>query len=323
MGALQGKPGGGLLSPRILIEMKKALYTGHLSLWELCKGNLEVGSSHRWFWETDEGGSVNRASLSIGALQGEPEGGFLSPRILRDRWRRLCKQGISLYGSSARGTWRESSFTGDPEGYVKEGSGKRHLSPLGPRLVTWKGAHLSRTLRDGRRRSLKTDRLYVYFFYGPMKLIYACTVQPCNVLKVKEFLGLYCLCTTSQSKIFEIFLKSTKQAMYVQHNIEARSCNHCFLAKAVINIYSECVFASLVIQHEERTRRVVLPTVTCLYHISPPLVLSGSIFSGWDVGEYVERKLCALGKHVTCKKTSAICYHKCTQVFMYSTCYSF
>jgi hypothetical protein len=47
MGALQGKPGGGLLSPRILIEMKKALYTGHLSLWELCKGNLEVGSSHR------------------------------------------------------------------------------------------------------------------------------------------------------------------------------------------------------------------------------------------------------------------------------------
>jgi hypothetical protein len=26
-----------------------------------------------------------------------------------------------------RGTWRGGSFTGDPEGYVKEGSGDRHL----------------------------------------------------------------------------------------------------------------------------------------------------------------------------------------------------
>jgi len=43
-------------------------------------------------------GSGNGASLSVGALLGEPrgEGG--------------------------------GSFTGDPEGYVKEGSGNRHLS---------------------------------------------------------------------------------------------------------------------------------------------------------------------------------------------------
>jgi len=26
------------------------------------------------------------------------------------------------------GTWRGDFFTGDPEGYVKEGSGNRHLS---------------------------------------------------------------------------------------------------------------------------------------------------------------------------------------------------
>jgi hypothetical protein len=39
--------------------------------------------------------------------------------------------GASLYGRSVRGTWSEGPFTRDPEGYVKEGSGNRHLSPLG------------------------------------------------------------------------------------------------------------------------------------------------------------------------------------------------
>ena len=41
------------------------------------------------------------------------------------------------------------SFTGDPEGYVEEGSGNRHLSPEGPHWRTWKGAHLPGILRDG------------------------------------------------------------------------------------------------------------------------------------------------------------------------------
>jgi len=31
------------------------------------------------------------------------------------------------------------SFTGDPEGYVKGGSGNGHLSPEGPRWGTWRG----------------------------------------------------------------------------------------------------------------------------------------------------------------------------------------
>jgi hypothetical protein len=130
-------------------------------------------------------------------------------------------------------------------------------------LGTWKEAHLSRTLRDGRRRSLKTDRLYLYFSYGPIKLIYACTVQPSNVLKVKEFLGLYCLCTTSRSKIFEIFLKSTKQAMYVQRNIEARLCNHCCRGKAIRITYSECVFLALVIQSNMQYACAILSSVAC------------------------------------------------------------
>jgi hypothetical protein len=41
----------------------------------------------------------------------------------------LWKRSISLYGNSARGTWRKGSFNGDPEGYVKEGYENGHLSP--------------------------------------------------------------------------------------------------------------------------------------------------------------------------------------------------
>ena len=51
---------------------------------------------------------------------------------------------LSLFLSqrSVRGTWREGSFTGDPEGYIKEGSGDRHLSPQGPHCGTREGTLL-------------------------------------------------------------------------------------------------------------------------------------------------------------------------------------
>jgi hypothetical protein len=52
-----------------------------------------------------------------------------------------------------RGTWREGPFTRDPEGYVKGGSGNRHLSPLGPCWGTWRGDHLLGILRDGQRQA--------------------------------------------------------------------------------------------------------------------------------------------------------------------------
>jgi len=37
--------------------------------------------------------------------------------------------GTSLSVGAVRGTRRGGSFTGDHEGYVKEGPGNRHLSP--------------------------------------------------------------------------------------------------------------------------------------------------------------------------------------------------
>jgi hypothetical protein len=41
----------------------------------------------------------------------------------------LALEAEHLYGSSVRRTWRQGFFTGDPEGYVKEGYGNGHFSP--------------------------------------------------------------------------------------------------------------------------------------------------------------------------------------------------
>jgi hypothetical protein len=68
-----------------------------------------------------------RASLSIGGPLEDMEGTPL-PGTSIDSKRGLWKWRVSLNGSSVRGTWREGSFTGDPEGYVKDGSGNEHLS---------------------------------------------------------------------------------------------------------------------------------------------------------------------------------------------------
>ena len=66
-----------------------------------------------------------RASLSIGALLEDPEEGSFNGDSERQMRALEMKH---LYGSSVRGTWRERSFTGGPEGYIKEGSGDGHLS---------------------------------------------------------------------------------------------------------------------------------------------------------------------------------------------------
>ena len=51
-----------------------------------------------------------------------------------ERWSKGSSGNRASLGCSVKGTWRGGSFTGDPEGYVIEGSGDGHLSigaPLG------------------------------------------------------------------------------------------------------------------------------------------------------------------------------------------------
>jgi len=52
--------------------------------------------------------------------------------------------------------------------------------------------------------------------------------------------------------------------MYVQRNVEARSCNRCCSGKAISVTYSECVSVALGIHHALRMRHIILSLVTCL-----------------------------------------------------------
>jgi hypothetical protein len=52
-------------------------------------------------------------------------------------------------------------------------------------------------------------------------------------------------CNESLGSRFQMLCKLIRQAIYVLHNTEGRSCHHCRSGKAIIIIYSEFVFANL------------------------------------------------------------------------------
>jgi hypothetical protein len=56
----------------------------------------------------------------------------------------------------------------------------------------------------------------------------------------------------------------TREAMYVQCNIEEWSHNHCCHQKTVSITYCECVFVTLVTQHAKRVGHIILSSVSCL-----------------------------------------------------------
>jgi hypothetical protein len=58
--------------------------------------------------------------------------------------------------------------------------------------------------------------------------------------------------------------------MYVKHNTEARSCNHCYSEKAISIRHSECVCVAVGIQHAMRMSHAVirgLTRSTKIFHI--------------------------------------------------------
>ena len=104
-----------------------ALETGHLSLRELCEGNLE--------------------------------GGLFLLGTLKDMLSKALEMGVCFHGSPVLGNMGGRSFPGaferwekfifllgkfyeEFERHVKEGSGNRQLSPKGPLLGNLEGVHL-------------------------------------------------------------------------------------------------------------------------------------------------------------------------------------
>jgi len=120
---------------------------------------------------------------------------------------------------------------------------------------------------------------------------------------------------TSADRWIWCWNKTTRQAEYAQHNIEASSRNHC-CHKKKSTTYSLCASVALGTQRVKLFRLIILPSVT-----SPALqyfsTLSHKQYDFRGGGETLTTKY-ALIFYVTfvgnishSKKNSARCYHKC------------
>jgi len=77
-------------------------------------------------------------------------------------------------------------------------------------------------------------------------------------------------------------LHSTRHGMYVKHNIEARSHNHCYCGQSVSNTYCVCLYFrhsySACNAHLSWAILYCYLWPVCLYHVFPHYLLNGTIF---------------------------------------------
>jgi hypothetical protein len=57
--------------------------------------------------------------------------------------------------------------------------------------------------------------------------------------------------------------KEKRQAMYVQHNMDAQLCNYCCSGEAISITYSEPTFTAYDIRHAKCMRLIILSYVSC------------------------------------------------------------
>jgi hypothetical protein len=72
--------------------------------------------------------------------------------------------------------------------------------------------------------------------------------------------------------------EETREAMYAECIIQARSCNHCCSGKAMTITQTECVFAALGIQHAMRACAILSSVVCPIINISPHYLIHFTIF---------------------------------------------
>jgi hypothetical protein len=75
--------------------------------------------------------------------------------------------------------------------------------------------------------------------------------------------------------------------MYVYHNIEACSCNHCSSGKAVSITYSESLFVAVCFQYIMRMRQIVICGLSISTVFFPQYFMNGKIFEQ----RFIEHKL--------------------------------
>ena len=110
------------------------------------------------------------------------------------------------------------------------------------------------------------DYIHIYIYKLINFVTYVWRLLRCTYLVVSNFLtsnrGISFFETGEVILCYEIKMMQDRRCM-LQHNIGARSRNHCCRRKTLSITYSECVSVALGIRHAVRLRVIILSALTC------------------------------------------------------------